>query len=195
MTLLQQRSGSATVNYLRELSGYPEAQLRACLNELRDAGRIDVRTGVSSVRIELREQNSDHHIVTDGSGRIEDLELSVPGEVVFDLLSSDRRRELIKVLAEITPDHRIHETYHELRDLATLVATRQIGKRAGELTHQQRNRVYISLCQVHAEALDNSGVVTYHDRVKKIAPSNDVFALAEIVDAVEAAAGGAVDVE
>mgnify|MGYP006289467953 FL=1 len=187
VTLLQQRSGSVTVDYLREIAGYPEPQLRACVNKLRDAGRIEVRAGVSRLRIELRGQNSDNHIVTDGSGRIEDIKLSIPSEVTFDLLSSDRRRELIKMLAEITPHHEVNETYHELRDLATVVAMRQIGKRASELSHQQRNRVYISLCQVHAEALDNTGVVTYYDRVQKIGPTKDVFALAEIVEVIQAA--------
>ena len=189
VTLLRQRSGSATVDYLRELSEYPEAQLRACLDELRADGKIDVRTGVESVRIELREQTGgDRPIITDGSGCVGHLDLSTPSGVVFDLLSNERRRELIKLLAEKTPAKAPGETYHEIRHLATTLAASQVGVRPGELTHQQRNRVYISLCQVHAEALDHTGVATYHKRVKKISPSKDVHALAESVEAIESAA-------
>lgn len=190
VTLLRQRSGSATVDYLRELSGFPDAQLRACLDELKTAGKIDVHTGVESVRIELRERaGGDRPLVTDGSGRIEDLELSMPSSLVFDLLSSERRRLLIKILAEFTPTDAVGETHHELRDLATALATTQTGLRRSEMTSQQRNRVYISLCQTHAEVLDNAGVATYHRRVKQLTPSDDVHALATIIEAIEAAAG------
>ena len=196
VNLLRQRSGSATVDYLRQLSGYPEPQLRACLDELKDAGKIDVNTGISSVRISLREAvDSDPTIVTDGSGLISDLQLTISTGDVFELLSSPRRREMIKQMAALTPPGGAGETHIEIRELATMTAVSQLGCRASELGQRERHRAYVSICQVHAEALEEYGVSTYHRRVKKITATADVLGLAEIVDVVEAAAGGAVDVE
>lgn len=191
VNLLRQRSGSATVEYLRELSGFAELQLRACLDELRSAGRIEVRTGISSVKIELRERdNTDRPIVTDGSGLVEDLDLSVTASDVFEILSSPRRREMVKQLAELTPADDVDDTYVELGDLATLTATSQLGVRPSDLEERERHRAYVSICQVHAETLDEYDVAEYYRRVKKIGTSRDVLALAQVVDAVEAAAGG-----
>jgi len=189
INLFRQRSGSATVDYLRDLSEFPELQLRACQDELRNAGKIDVHNGVDSVRITLREQNgSNRPIVTDGSGLVRDLDLSIKAGDVFELLSSPRRREMLKQMAEITPPGGEDDTHIELRKLATMIATSKAGCRPADLDHRERHRAYVSLCQVHAEALDEYGVSTYHRRVKKITSTADVLALAEIVDAVEAAA-------
>jgi|AntDeeMetagen285_2_1112576.scaffolds.fasta_scaffold04474_2 hypothetical protein len=197
VTLLRQRSGSATVDYLQELSGFPELQLRACLDELKNAGRIDVHTGISSVQIELREQSdSDRPIVTDGSGRIADLDLDLRPRDVFDLLSPARRREMVRYMAALTPSDEVGETHIELRELATVITAGQVGSRPADLNHEERHRVYIALCQNHAEALDEFGVSTYHRRVKKITATADVLALAEIVEEIEAAStGGTVNVE
>jgi len=135
-------------------------------------------------------------IVTDGSGIVEDLELSLSASKVFEILSSPRRRAMIKQIAKLTPEDGVEDTYIEIGDLATLTATCQLGVRPSDLDDRERHRAYVSITQVHAKALDEYGVAEYYARVKKIGTSLDILGLAAIIDVIEGAAkngGGHVD--
>lgn len=188
VTLLRQRGGSATMDYLRSLSEFAEPRLRACLKELEEAGRIHVQPGYNSVDVELLEgDNRDRPIVADGSGRLDDFELALTPSEVFEILSSTRRRALIKQLSALTPQGEEAETHLELQELAEMTAASTTGGRPGELSRDERHRAYVSLTQVHAESLEDYGVAEYHKRVKKITPTVDVHALATIVEDVEEA--------
>lgn len=192
-TLLQQCGGSTTIDYLRELSMIPEPRLRDALDELQEAERISVHTGLKRVRVDLLEEaTNDHRIVADGSGVIDDVGISITTDEIFELLSSARRRELIKQISNLTPEGEEAETHLELRPLSTWTVMARTGRRVTELSKDEQHRAYVSLTQVHAEALDESDVAEYHQRVKKLTPTEDIHALAAIVEAVEAAAGAGV---
>jgi len=188
VTLLRQRGGSATMDYLRSLTEFAEQRLRACLEELEEAGRIHVQPGYSSVDVELLEGDRDRPVVADGSGHLDDCELGLTPSEVFEILSSNRRRRLITELSALTPQGEEAETHLKVGEIATSIALARQGVTSEELSHDERHRAYVSLTQVHAESLEDYGVAEYHKRVKKITPTADIHALATIVEDVEAAA-------
>jgi DNA-binding transcriptional ArsR family regulator len=75
-------------------------------------------------------------------------------DVVFDILSSPRRRYVLYYLKQV--DEPI-----ELTDLAEQVAAWENETTPDSLTDQERKRVYVSLYQTHIPKLDEAGIVTY----------------------------------
>jgi len=106
---------------------------------------------------------------------------------VFELLSSQRRRNLILELADRTPMAEEDDTYVEIRDLSVVLACEEYGVSPDELSSEQRHRVYVSITQNHAEKLDECGIAEYYERVKKVGSSPEIMLLADIVRTVEAA--------
>jgi uncharacterized protein YbaR (Trm112 family) len=76
-------------------------------------------------------------------------------DLVFDLLSSPRRRYVLYYLEE----H--EEGAVDLRELSEQVAAWENDVEVEELTSQQRKRVYVSLYQTHVPKMADSGVVSY----------------------------------
>jgi len=79
---------------------------------------------------------------------------SLTQDVVFDILSSARRRYVLYLLK--TEDEPI-----EMTDLAERVAAWENDTTVAELTKQQRKRVYVSLYQTHVPKLEDAGLVEY----------------------------------
>jgi DNA-binding transcriptional ArsR family regulator len=75
-------------------------------------------------------------------------------DVVFDLLSSPRRRFVLYYLRQ-------EGAPVELRELADEVAAWENDMDVEELTSQQRKRVYVSLYQTHIPKLDEAGIIEY----------------------------------
>jgi len=75
-------------------------------------------------------------------------------DIVFDLLSSPRRRFVLYYLRQ-------EGEPVELRQLADEVAAWENDMRVEELTSQQRKRVYVSLYQTHVPKLDEAGIIEY----------------------------------
>lgn len=75
-------------------------------------------------------------------------------DVVFDLLSSPRRRYVLYYLRETGESI-------ELTDLAEQVAAWENETTVEEITEQERKRVYVSLYQTHIPRLDEAGVIDY----------------------------------
>lgn len=92
-------------------------------------------------------------------------ERSLSQDVVFDILSSPRRRYVLYYLNQV--DEPI-----ELTALAEQVAAWENETNTESLTDQQRKRVYVSLYQTHVPKLDESGVVRYdeNDGTVELAP-------------------------
>jgi hypothetical protein len=85
---------------------------------------------------------------------MEPSEQALSQDVVFDLLSSPRRRYVLYHLRQV--DEPI-----ELTTLAEQVAAWENETTIEDLTEQQRKRVYVSLYQTHVPKLDDAGVVAY----------------------------------
>lgn len=75
-------------------------------------------------------------------------------DVVFDLLSSPRRRFVLYYLNQIDEEVTIGE-------LADEVAAWENEVDVEDLSSQQRKRVYVSLYQTHVPKMDDAGIVEY----------------------------------
>jgi hypothetical protein len=188
VALLKKCGGSTKVDYLYDLSTLPLPRLHDNLDELSKLNRIEMHTGLNSVRADLlKKEEDDQRYITDGSGGIEDCQISISANEVFELISAPRRRELIKKISNLTPKGEEDDTHLELKPLATWVLMAQSDTTISELSQSELHRTYVSLSQVHADSLDECGVAEYHKRVKKITPTEEVHSLATIIEAIESA--------
>jgi DNA-binding transcriptional ArsR family regulator len=90
-------------------------------------------------------------------------------DVLFDILSSARRRFVLHVLNA--------EGELELTELAEHVAARENEVDVEDLTKQERKRVYVSLYQTHVPKLRDAGLVDYDEETQVVslrADANDV---------------------
>lgn len=85
---------------------------------------------------------------------MESTEKSLSQDVVFELLSSPRRRYILYYLRQ--SDEPVELTF-----LAEQVAAWENETSVEEITEQERKRVYVSLYQTHVPRLDEAGVVEY----------------------------------
>ena len=101
----------------------------------------------------------------------------IPTDEVFALLSSGRRRHVLRFL-------RRNDGEIKLRELATAIAAEENGVEPVEVTYTQRKRLYTSLYQSHLPRMERSGVIEY-DRnsglVTLAAAAEDFDAYLEIV--------------
>jgi len=74
-------------------------------------------------------------------------------DLVFEVLSSTRRRQVLSLLNQKGP--------MELTELAEYVAARENDTTVEELTKQQRKRVYVSLYQTHVPKLEDANIVDH----------------------------------
>lgn len=77
-------------------------------------------------------------------------------DVVFDILSSERRRRVLQYLLDVTDRT-------TLRDLSRALAAWENDVSAQEVTSQQRKRVYTALKQFHLPKMDRADVIDYDD--------------------------------
>lgn len=80
-------------------------------------------------------------------------EEKISQDVVFDVLSSTRRRQVLYLLK--------NEGEMELTELAEHVAAEENDTTVTDLTKQQRKRVYVSLYQTHVPKLEDARLVDY----------------------------------
>lgn len=80
---------------------------------------------------------------------------SLSQDVVFDILSSPRRRYVLYLLRDAGEPV-------ELTTLAEHVAAWENDVEVTEITEQERKRVYVSLYQTHIPRLDEADVVEYN---------------------------------
>jgi hypothetical protein len=90
-------------------------------------------------------------------------------DVVFDVLSSPRRRYAISIL------NRRGEPM-ELTELAEEVAALEADTTVDELDKQQRKRVYVSLYQTHVPKLEEVGIVDYDPDAGTVTLADDADA-------------------
>ncbi len=85
---------------------------------------------------------------------MEATDTSLSQDVVFELLSSPRRRYILYYLRQ--SDEPV-----ELTTLAEQVAAWENETDVDDITEQERKRVYVSLYQTHIPRLDEAGVIEY----------------------------------
>ena len=92
---------------------------------------------------------------------------SLSEEEVFDLLSSSRRRDVLRRLG------RKGEPV-EVQRLADEIAAQENGKTVDQLTSQERKRLYVSLYQTHIPAMADTGVIEFDPENGGIVPKEGV---------------------
>lgn len=85
---------------------------------------------------------------------MEATDTSLSQDVVFELLSSPRRRYILYYLRQSSEPV-------ELTTLAEQVAAWENETDVENITEQERKRVYVSLYQTHVPRLDEAGVIEY----------------------------------
>ncbi|WP_276261519.1 DUF7344 domain-containing protein [Haloglomus litoreum] len=93
------------------------------------------------------------------SGASTDQDLSP--DLIFDLLSSPRRRMALYYLRE-------HGGSSTVTELAEEIASLEYDIPAEELSRQQRKRVYVSLYQTHVPKLAEAGVIEYDEDTSEV---------------------------
>jgi hypothetical protein len=78
----------------------------------------------------------------------------LPGEVVEDILSADRRRTLLSCLTD-------HGGEMPVADLAACVSTREQGLTEGDVKEPARGQLYDELYDEHLPKLTATGVVEF----------------------------------
>ena len=81
-------------------------------------------------------------------------------DVIFDVLSRARRRQVLQLLSSEGP--------MELTELAERVAAVENDTTVEDLTKQQRKRVYVSLYQTHIPKMEEAGLVEYDSDTKVV---------------------------
>jgi hypothetical protein len=79
-----------------------------------------------------------------------------PKDVVFDLLSAKRRRDVLSFMAE-------NGSETTLSELADHIAALENDTEIRLLSSQQRKRVYVALYQCHLPRMDDAGVIEFEN--------------------------------
>lgn len=100
-------------------------------------------------------------------GHTEDTESDhrLPKAEVFDILSADRRQEVLKYLDQT-------DGTVTLGELAEHIASLECNCEVRELSSQQRKRVYVGLYQCHLPKMAEAGVIEFDSDRKTIAATD-----------------------
>jgi hypothetical protein len=92
---------------------------------------------------------------------------NVSQEVVFEMLSNERRRYVVHYLLDAGEEA-------ELRDLARTVAAWENDKAPDEITSQERKRVYNALQQAHLPRMNDAGLVAFDASRGTVSAADDL---------------------
>jgi uncharacterized membrane protein len=92
---------------------------------------------------------------------------NVSQEVVFEMLSNERRRYVVHYLLDTGEEA-------ELRDLARTVAAWENDKAPDEITSQERKRVYNALQQAHLPRMNDAGLVAFDASRGTVSAADDL---------------------
>lgn len=109
---------------------------------------------------------------------MESKESHLSQDVVFDVLSSPRRRYVLYYLR--TVDEPV-----KLTDLADKVAAWENEVAPEDISEKERKRVYVSLYQTHVPRLDDAGIIQYDKESGNIVLSEEATAIDEYLESGE----------
>ena len=93
---------------------------------------------------------------------------------VWEVLSNERRRLIILVLAEYGRDYDGLGPYFSLGDIADILVE-------ASRDSPSRKSVYVSIIQCHADKLEEAGVIQYNNQETKIRPKLLLYKLESVV--------------
>lgn len=105
------------------------------------------------------------------------LDVDVPLDELFRVLSNSRRREVIRMLGR--------KTTVSLSDVSETIAARENGyESTRELNSKERKRVYVGLYQNHLGKLEESDAIEWDDRSGEIRRGKRFDDYHRVLDAV-----------
>lgn len=104
---------------------------------------------------------------------------SLDPDVAFRIVSSARRRHLVRALEETDAEA------IDVSELAALVAATEYGLETDALDADQRKRVYVSLYQTHLPRMADLGLIEYDVDAGIVRPTAESAAIAAAVDDVD----------
>ncbi|WP_436933721.1 DUF7344 domain-containing protein [Halovenus marina] len=107
-------------------------------------------------------------------------------DTLLDQLASERRRLVIRALAERTAPMRIG-------DLSRHIAAYEAGCTPEEVTSTQRKRVYVALYQTHLDTLDEADFIDYEKNCGEIHGTPETEVAAAVLADLDARLGGGPD--
>lgn len=155
--------------------------LKPRLEQLEARGLIIVSMGLYHVTISLVDGP---HLVADGGRDPNTLDLDLTETELFRAVSCQRRRELIRLLAD-GAGWQNDEYYFNVSMLAeqlTAAESNAVDGISGDRDH--RHSVYVALSQQHLPALDEIGVIDYYDRPQKLSIRGDLLEIAALLELV-----------
>lgn len=102
-------------------------------------------------------------------------EAELSQDVVFDILSSPRRRYVLYYLRDTGEAMK-------LTDLAEQVAAWENDTEPEDITDKERKRVYVSLYQTHIPRLEEAGIIAYDQDSGTVALANEASDIDQYLD-------------
>lgn len=178
------------ISMLAKRTGATRKEVTTQLKALEQRDVVSVSAGLQHVTVQLVD---DVEPVADGGcvTRLSAVDLT-PAEV-FQILSNERRRELIALLAQrVDATGGTDDLYVPVSPAAAVVCSEHSDFEPGSRLPEDagHHATYNALTQTHLPLLDELGVVDYFDGAQKIAPTDVLLELAELMDVVDDAAAG-----
>ena len=186
---LQDVDRPVSLDQLAKATGATRDALKARLEQLESRGLIIVSMGLYHVTISLVDGGQP---IADG-GRAQSItDVDLLPEQIYTILSNERRRETLRVLARQAERDDNETTYAPVSPLAAVVcASDEDFSPAGDPGADDQHSTYVALTQTHLPLLHDLGAVEYHSRVQKVSPTDAGLALAHLMDVVDDAAAEA----
>lgn len=173
---------------LDQLANATEAtpeQLKTRVESLKKRGLIVISIGLYHVTVRLVDNVQP---VADG-GKVEervsvDYMIDLTPSEVYTVLSNERRRRTIRILARQLRQNGDEETYASVSPLAAVLCASQEGFSSATTTNDQHS-MYVTLTQTHLPLLHDLGAVEYYSRVQKVQPTDATLALDQLMDVVD----------
>ncbi|WP_435100484.1 DUF7344 domain-containing protein [Halorubrum sp. N11] len=179
-----------SLDQLTKESGATREQLKARLEQLEARGLIIVSMGLYHVTVNLV---GGAQPMADG-GRTQPIpDVDLTPEQIYMVLSNERRRETLHILArQAERDDKDKTMYVPVSRLAAIVSTsdEEFAPTTVPSTGD-RHSTYVALSQTHLPLLHDLEIVEYYSRVQKVSSTDVGFALAQLMDGVEAASESA----
>lgn len=101
-----------------------------------------------------------------------DIESGATPDLVFDILSSSRRRMVLYYLRQ-------HDGVGSVKELAQHIAAMENEIPVDDVNRAQEKRVYVSLYQTHLPKLADAMVINYDKDAGKVSLTNDAYKIDE----------------
>jgi biotin operon repressor len=180
---LQDVDRPVSLDQLSKATGATREALKTRLEQLEARGQIIVSMGLYHVTVSLVDGAQP---IADGGRKLDVDDVDLAPEQIYTLLSNERRRETLRVLAKETARQEETPFYAPVSPLAAVVCTADEEFTPASVPDSGgQHSTYVALTQTHLPLLQDFGAVEYFSRVQKVRLTQDGRALAQLMDVVD----------